>query len=210
MCQFIESIKLLDGQFYRLPFHQVRVDGVFEHFFPSKKAFDLVKILTAENFPQIGLFKCRIVFNQSIQLIEFVPYTSRKIRSLQLIETQIEPTNFKSVKREDINMAFAQKGICDDVLMLNNGFLSDASYYNIALWNGEKWCTPRIPVIYGTQRSSLLNLGKIVEKEIRKEDISFYKTIRLFNAMVEFGEIELDVSEISLADTNHSLHPKLN
>ncbi len=196
MCQFIESIKLFDGQFYRLPFHQARVDSIFKRFFPTSNGFQLVQILGDKNFPEKGLFKCRIVFNQSIQLVDFVPYTKRKICTLKLVETQIEPTNYKSENREQITAAFAQKGNCDDILMLNNGFLSDASYYNTALWNGENWYTPHVPIIYGTQRAYLLQIGKIVEREIRKEDISSYKTIRLFNAMVEFGEIELDVKDI--------------
>ncbi len=192
MCRFIESIKLLDGQFYRLAFHQTRVNGVFAQFFQSNEPIDLATLLDKEDYPKNGIFKCRIVFDNSVQLIEFVPYTRREIKSLKIIETHIESTNYKAEERNKINEAFANRGDCDDIIMLNNGFLSDASYSNIALWDGENWHTPHIPVIYGTQRAALLQSGKIVERPIRKQDLSTYKRIRLFNALIEFGEIELD------------------
>jgi 4-amino-4-deoxychorismate lyase len=196
MCRFIESIKLVDGQFYRLAFHQARVNGIFEHFFATSRPFDLIELLELENFPKQGIYKCRIVFDNKIQLIEFVPYIRRETKSMKLVETRIEPTHYKSEKRDKINEAIAQKGDCDDIIMLNNGFLSDASYSNIALWDGKNWCTPTLPLIYGTQRASLLESGKIIESSIAKEDLSIYKRIRLFNAMIEFGELELDCKYI--------------
>jgi 4-amino-4-deoxychorismate lyase len=196
MSRFIESIKLLDGQFYRLPFHQARVNGVFECFFPNTQPFDLELLLKSENFPKKGTYKCRIVFDSNIQLIEFVPYSRREIKSLKLVETQIEPTAYKSEQREKINEAYNQRANCDDIIMLNYGYLSDASYWNIALWDGKNWCTPTRPIIYGTQRAALLQSGKIIEKNILKENLLNYKRIRLFNAMVEFGEIELDCKSI--------------
>ena len=196
MSRFIESIKLLDGQFYRLPFHQARVNGIFECFFPNTQPFDLELLLKNEKFPYKGIYKCRIVFDSNIQLIEFVPYTRREIKSLKLVETQIEPTAYKSEQREKINEAYNQRANCDDIIMLNYGYLSDASYANIALWDGENWYTPTRPIIYGTQRAALLQSGIIIEKNILKENLLDYKRIRLFNAMVEFGEIELELNDI--------------
>lgn len=192
MSRFIESIKLQDGQFYRLPFHQARVAEVFKTFFPNNKQIKLLELLESENIPLKGIFKCRVVFDSKIQLIEFVPYTPPKINSLMLVDTHIEPTRYKSENREKINKAFSKKQNCDDIIMLNNGCFSDASYMNIALWNGENWCTPAQPIIYGTQRAALLKSGKIIEENITKENFPAFKSIRLFNAMIEFGEIELD------------------
>lgn len=196
MCRFIESIKLVDGQFYRLPNHQARVNGIFDLFFRNEQPFDLQEMLQKEDFPMQGIYKCRIVFDSHIQQIEFVPYIRREIKSLKLVETNIEPTPYKSEERTKINEAFAKKETCDDILMVNNGFLSDASYYNIALWNEKNWCTPALPVIYGTQRSALLKAGKIIERQIRTSDLSDYKRLCLFNAMIEFGELELDCKSI--------------
>jgi 4-amino-4-deoxychorismate lyase len=89
------------------------------------------------------------------------------------------------------------RGNYDDIIMLNNGLLSDAWYSNIALWDGINWCTPTLPIIYGTQRAALLQSAKIIEKDISKEDLCIYSRIRLFNAMIEFGEIELDINSLN-------------
>ncbi len=196
MSRFIESIKVADGRFFRLPYHQARISAVFKQVFPGEKSFSLSEILQNTDYPHEGIFKCRIVFDKAIQTIEFAPYSRREIKSLKLVEAQIEPANYKAEERSKINDAFAQRGDCDDVIMLNNEFLSDTSYANIALWNGENWYTPTLPVIYGTQRAALLDAGELLEKQIHKKDLHHYKRIRIFNAMIEFGEIELDISSV--------------
>jgi 4-amino-4-deoxychorismate lyase len=197
MCQLIESIKLVDGIFFRLPLHQARVNMAFNDLFPTFRAINLTELLSKQEVPIKGNYKCRIVFDHTPQLIEFVPYTMREVKSLQLVETQIEPKHYKLENRDTLNHAFAMRGNCDDIIMLNNGLLSDAWYSNIALWDGINWCTPTLPIIYGTQRAALLQSAKVIEKDISKEDLCIYSRIRLFNAMIEFGEIELDINSLN-------------
>ncbi|MFZ4582018.1 MAG: aminotransferase class IV [Paludibacter sp.] len=196
MCRLIESIKFVDGNFFRLPLHQARVNKAFKDLFPLNVAFNLTDLLSKQEVPEKGIYKCRIVFDHTPQLIEFVPYTMREIKSLHLVETQIEPLHYKLENREKLNEAFAKRGNCDDIIMLNNGYLSDTWYSNIALWDGKNWCTPTLPIIFGTQRAALLHSEKIIQKNIPKADLNKYSRIRLFNAMIEFGEIELDINSL--------------
>ena len=72
------------------------------------------------------------------------------------------------------------------------------SICNIALWNGKQWITPSVPLLAGTKRASLLDRGEMVAGDIRPEDLPGYSRIRLFNAMIEFGEIDLSVDKIVL------------
>jgi len=51
-------------------------------------------------------------------------------------------------------------------------------------------------LIYGVNRANLLEEGKIFEKDIKLSDLQNYSAIRLFNALIEFGEIELNISNI--------------
>ena len=46
----------------------------------------------------------------------------------------------------------------------------------------------------GTKRTELLDKGILVERNICIEDIPSYSTIRLFNAMIDWGELELPFS----------------
>ena len=66
----------------------------------------------------------------------------------------------------------------------------------MALYDGLQWITPRLPILYGTQRAYLLANRKIVEQDIPVENINKFQKIMLFNAMIEFGELEIDTCNI--------------
>jgi len=196
MCRFIESIKLQDGAFYRMEYHQNRVRLTFEKFFPDSEIIDLSKAFKPLEIPQKGVFKCRVLYSSEIQLIEFVPYTRRDIKMLKLVETDIDSLPYKIEDRSLYNAAFAKRELCDDVLMVKNGLLADTSYCNIALFNGSEWFTPRVPLLYGTNRAQLLSETVLIEKDMKVDEIYNYQQIALFNAMIEFGELVLDINQI--------------
>ncbi|HRZ96761.1 MAG TPA: aminotransferase class IV [Paludibacter sp.] len=196
MCRFLESIQLNDGEFKRLSYHQARMDYVQKTYFPDTPAISLQEFLSKSNFPVQGLFKCRIGFTNEIQSIEFQPYIMRTIETLKLVEIDLKSTFFKSENREKLNDAFLQKGICDDVLLVKEDFLTDTSYCNIALFDGENWITPRNPLIYGVNRAELLENKIIAEGDVRVDDLNNYSKIRLFNAMIEFGDLEIEMKNI--------------
>jgi len=198
MYRFIETIKLRNGVFFRLNFHQERVNNAFASFFPNDQPICVDEILHQATFPTDGLYKCRIVYDSKLQLLEFVPYTRKEIRTLKLIETTLESHAFKSENRTEFNTAFSLKGNCDDVLLVRNGLLTDTSYCNIALFDGEKWFTPKVPLLYGVNRADLIEKAIIHEKDIRVEDLKHFQQITLFNAMIEFGELMVNVSDVVL------------
>ena len=198
MFRFVETIKLNDGVFYRLNFHQERVNKAFKTFYPEKKPIKLLDILNQTLIPQEGLFKCRIVYDTLAYQPEFTPYIRRGINSLKVVEMNLESKPYKPEDRTAYNEAFAQRGDCDDVLISRNGFLTDSSYTNVAFFDGINWFTPRTPLIYGVNRAELLETGKLIEKDINVADLKHFQQIALFNAMIEFGEIMLAISRISL------------
>ena len=196
MCRFVESIKLKDGVFYRLQLHQQRVNKAFEAFYPTREPIDVVETLFQTVFPQEGVYKCRLVYDSDLQSLDIAPYVRREIRSLKLVETTQESLPYKQEDRTEFNAAFAQRGGCDDVLLVKDGLLTDTSYCNIALYDGENWYTPRTPLLYGVNRMQLLSDGKLMEKDIKASELMNFQYISLFNAMIEFGELQLDVSAI--------------
>jgi 4-amino-4-deoxychorismate lyase len=196
MCRCIESIKLQNGVFQRLKLHQKRVNKAFEICFPGKNLFNLTELLCSGTFPQEGIYKCRIVFDENQQEIEILPYIRREIKSLKLVDIQLDTSEFKPENRTEINAAFSKRETYDDVLLIRNGFITDTSYCNVALFDGENWFTPKFPLIYGVNRAELIQTGKIIEKEIPVSELRNYKQIALFNALIEFGEILLDIQSI--------------
>ena len=196
MCRFVETIKLKDGVFYRLNLHQERVNKAFSACFPKVEPINIFESLNQYEIPQEGIFKCRLEYDTEVQLVEFISYKRREIRSLKLIDTDIESLAYKLEDRACYNAVFAQRGGCDDVLMIKNGLLTDTSYCNIALSDGNNWFTPRIPLLYGINRVDLIEKGIVFEKDIEVAEVKNYSKISLFNALIEFGEIVIDTNKI--------------
>lgn len=200
MYRFLETIKLLDGNFFRLPLHQQRVNRAFTECYPKTKVPDLISIIQNSDFPLNGLYKCRILFNKNDYKIEFEPYVRKEISSLQLISTKIQTFYYKPADRSVYQQAFKLRKNCDDVLLVRDGLITDTSYANIAFFNGVNWITPEIPLIYGVNRASLLAEQKIVALPVKISDLSNFQFFRLFNAMIEFGEFELSMTAINLCN----------
>ena len=198
MCRFVESIQLNDGVFKRLELHHKRVRKAMLDYYPKVKVFNLIESLSRTTFPTEGLYKCRVVYDSEIRKIEYMPYIRREIRSLRLMVTKMESLQYKKEDRNRLNAAFELRGDCDEVLLVKNGLLTDTSFTNIALFDGLNWYTPRIPLIYGVNRTELVEKRLLIEKDIPPSELEEYQRISLFNAMNEFGSIELDISSIQI------------
>ncbi|MDD4992649.1 MAG: aminotransferase class IV [Paludibacter sp.] len=196
MCRFFESIKIKDGVVCRLKLHQDRVNKAFAAGYPDEDILSLFEVINQSVILQSGIYKCRIVYDSDLISLEIAPYVRHEIKSLRMVDTDMESYSYKQEDRTQFNEAFAKRGECDDVLLVRNGLLTDTSYSNIALYDGTNWFTPRIPLLYGVNRAELLESGKLIEKDIAATELKNYKQIALFNAMIEFGELILPVSQI--------------
>jgi 4-amino-4-deoxychorismate lyase len=72
--------------------------------------------------------------------------------------------------------------------MTDQGFIKDASYANLAFYDGEFWYTPACPLLEGTQRKYLLETKKIYPKEINISDLHKYQQVKFINAMMSWDE----------------------
>jgi 4-amino-4-deoxychorismate lyase len=85
---------------------------------------------------------------------------------------------------------------CDDILILQNGYLTDASYANLAFFDGKIWYTPRTPLLAGVRRQFLLDSGRIQTADIRKDDLPSFTSVSLINAMIDLDLVTVPVSRI--------------
>lgn len=193
MCRFIETIRIDGGVVRNLAYHERRLNDTRTHFWPQSPTLQLTAYLPA--IPANGIHKLRIVYGQKgIKKVSCTPYTLCPIHSLALVRADNIDYTYKSTDREELNQLFAQRGSCDDVLIIRQGLLTDTSIANIALFDGKQWYTPRHPLLKGTKRAELLGKGILTEKDIHTEDLVFYSIARLFNAMIDWGELELPVN----------------
>jgi 4-amino-4-deoxychorismate lyase len=205
MCRFIETIRLENGRFDNLEFHQQRMDDTRKSHFGASfnMNMNLKEILQKtlkENFAvqPAGLFKCRIVYSKQIHEIRFIPYSFPSIQSLQMVKANAIEYASKYENRNELNALFALRKNTDDILIVKNGQITDTSFCNVLFFNGKDWITPEHPLLKGTQRAALLHREKIITASIRPEDLSLFSKIRLINAMIRFEDrLEFPVQNIS-------------
>ena len=199
MQQFVETIKIEDGKALNLNFHQARMERTMRHFFVHTPVPMLSDVLSPT--PDMHFYKARVVYGgQGVKDVQYAPYKMREIRSLKLVEDNEIDYSFKSTDRACLNSLTAQKGDCDEVLIVKNGLLTDTSFTNIAVFDGERWLTPRHPLLMGTKRASLLERQVIREADISVETLMKAQKVSLINAMIDLGEIEISIANVIRVD----------
>lgn len=197
--QFVETIKIANGKPSNLPYHQARMERTIRHFFPNlalNTMPSLPDLITPNE--NIELVKARVVYGaDGVELIEYAPYSMRPVRSLQVVYDNTISYSYKSCDRSQLNALAAKKGDCDEIIIVKNNLVTDTSFTNLAIFDGNCWLTPRQPLLLGTRRASLLDQGLIKEADITVDDLKRAERIRLFNAMIDFGEREVEAKNIS-------------
>jgi len=192
----IESIKVYENRLCNLPYHKARIAASLRALYDCDLQIDFETIQQDINKLSEELYKLRIVYNNSYFEYEFIPYTFKAINSLKLVNGDHVNYSFKFEDRSALKKLFAEKGKADDILIVKSGLVTDSYYCNVAFLKNGNWYTPYLPLLHGTKRKQLLDNKIIIEETITKEDIVSFEKIRLFNAMIEFGEIEMLISNI--------------
>jgi 4-amino-4-deoxychorismate lyase len=196
MSRLIESIKLLDGEFYNLRYHEQRMLRSLKALYGFNSTLKLGEFLRATEFPARGMHKCRIVYDEASTEISFAPYTPKRIAQVKIVEGNEIAYEFKFEDRAAIDRLFNFREGCDDILITKNGAVTDCSFSNIVFRSGEIWYTPASALLKGTMRQNLIDKNYIQEKEIHKNDIPAFETFKIINAMLEFDSPEIEVSNI--------------
>jgi 4-amino-4-deoxychorismate lyase len=196
MSLLLESIKLVDGEFRNLFYHERRMNRALKFLCGVQEHFYLEEFLKNIDAPAKGLHKCRIVYDDVSRDVEFIPYQYKTINRLKIIEHDRVSYEFKYADRKILNRLYDLRKDCDDILIVKRGLVTDSSFSNIIFRKGKRWYTPWSPLLKGTMRANLLERNLVEEEEIRVEDITTFDSFKLINAMVEFENPEVDIANI--------------
>lgn len=195
MCRFIETICINDGVIQNLSAHNERMNNTIRvHYGSSVVPLSLEDYITADGCT--GRIRCRVEYTSKVEKVEYFPYRIREVKSLQLVNDDSAEYSFKYANRSVLDRNFALRGNADDVVIVRSGMLTDTSIANIALFKEGKWYTPKYPLLKGTCRAKLLAVGIVEEDTIMANSLHKYEKIRLFNAMISFGEVEIDINNV--------------
>lgn len=189
MCQLVESLKLKDGRIQLPEYHQKRFDRSRAELFPDARKISLEQAIQIPETCSSGVFKVRVLYRETIEKIEIEPYHFRSINSLKIVQHPQIDYHLKYSNRKLLQELFAQRETCDDLIIVKNGFVTDAFAANLLFFDGANWFTPDTPLLAGTKRQYLIDRGLITERAIRVGDISGYQKIGLVNALVDFDEM---------------------
>ncbi|PHI21957.1 hypothetical protein CEQ90_01330 [Lewinellaceae bacterium SD302] len=186
--KLLESIRLIDGNCPLLAYHQERIDRSRKLLFPKSGQLKLKNILAELELPATGVYKLRLLYGEQLEESSIKAYEINVPRTIRLIdEPQIKYAK-KYADRSALESCFDRRGECDDVLIIQHGFVTDTSYANVAFFDGNQWYTPSAPLLRGTRRAKLLREGTIRSAIIREKDIPLFKTVRLLNGMMNWAE----------------------
>lgn len=158
--------------------------------FGSKKKWNLQQLIQVPESAKSGLWKCRVLYKDSIEVLDFQPYTIKKINSVALVPIDDFDYTYKYAERSFFQKIKMESGT-DDVLFIKNGLLTDLSYANVCFFDGTTWWTPATPLLKGTRRAQLLARKRIFPKKIAVSDLKDFLGFRPINAMLQFGRTEL-------------------
>lgn len=185
MSQFIESIRIEDGNIELLDYHNERFNTTRKLFFCVDDEWDLKHFIQIPDKYKTGLVKCRIVYDIEIQEVQFSFYKSKNISNLKLVKASIHYA-YKSTDRDKLEQLKKLAAPAVEVLIVNDGKISDTSFSNIIFRKEGQWFTSDSPLLAGVMRESLLNDGVIEEIPIRTEDLKYFDAFMLVNAMLDF------------------------
>ena len=178
----LETIKIEEGEVFNLSYHQARCDKSRKALFSSTDSLDLSSLIQA---PPTGLYRCRILYDEKIHSIEYIPYSPKEIHRLKIVVSDLK-YDHKYANRDTLNKLLQAHPEADDILIEKHGYLTDTTIANIAFHDGKQWFTPEKPLLKGTMRAKLLDEGFLHSRKIKKEEITDYTHVALMNAMIGF------------------------
>lgn len=192
MSLFFESIKIKNGSPVNLFYHNERTNRTRRKVLKIKDEIDLDNFIDISKISSDKIYKCRVFYDYEIHKVEFVEYEKRNIKKLIPVIADEISYEYKYTDRLALDKLKLEntKYPDEEILIVKNGFITDTSFSNIVLFDGDKWNTPGECLLPGTQRSKLLSENKIVVSSIRIDELNKYKAIKLINALVEFDEAE--------------------
>ena len=202
MIKLLETIRFENGAFSRLDLHKQRMNHSRKELLNCSDEIDLERELEPHAYEagllkNDGVFKCRIIYAEEMETIDFTPYRVPAIESLKLVADDQITYDHKYLDRSHLDRLFRQKGSCDDIIIVRDGFVTDTWFANLLFFDGMNWFTPENPLLQGTQRAHLLQSGRVKRSPITESEVRDFQKARLVNAMIRFeDQVDINIENI--------------
>lgn len=188
MYPLFESVCIENSQIKNAAYHEARFNRSYMQQYKTHPTYTLFDGIHLTNLDNNLKYKLRIGYKQNGTRYSFSEYESSIPKSLKLVNDDTISYALKKNNRKKLNVLFLQREEADDVLIIKNGQVTDASYSNILFFDGKQIVTPSTPLLEGTCRARLLAKNSIVEQLISVDDLQSFESFQLVNALNDFDE----------------------
>lgn len=186
-----ETLCIEQGLCQNLRYHQARINRSLSEYYNCESIIISLEniIQTHSEFSHLDknqLFRCRLDYNNQDYSFQIFPYIRKEYKSFQPVICNDIDYHLKYNNRQRLNELLKQRGNCDEIMIIKDGYVTDCSIGNLIFRNKNKWFTSNTPLLQGTQRTKLLAEKQIIETTILLEDLQTFSEIRLINALNPF------------------------
>lgn len=197
MSLLFESIRIENGIIHHLELHQQRIERSLIKL-KSAKPIDLKQFTSTLNIPKKGIHKLRISYDlERIEEYQIKPYILRSVKTLELIECNEIEYDLKFEDRSQIN-ELSKSSKADEIIIVKNGMITDASISNILFSSNGQWFTPDTPILEGTARAHLIETGAIRSIPVELKNLKNYDSFCFVNALNPFETTQKHPIELLL------------
>ena len=183
MSLLFETLKCQNRQLHNVQCHDNRVKLSRENLLGISGNFDFENTIEIPDWVGQGLYRCRVSYAENIEKVEFFAYEYKHPKTIQLHENQTFNYGFKYENRRGFSDLLKVYPMADDVIITQNNCLTDATYANVAFYDGSKWFTPNTYLLAGTKRTYMVDNQLLRELKITFFDLAKFQKIALINAM---------------------------
>lgn len=184
---FLETICIKNGVVQNPEEHISRMEQTSANFGFSSPALPCLVSMLPESLRGEKV-KCRIEYREEIQNIDFTAYTPKIIHSLMLIEANDINYSFKFSNRAELNTLNDKRERCDEILIVQNGCITDTTYSNVVFQKNNDFFTPDTFLLNGTKRQKLLRESVIREAQITIDNLRDFEQVYLINSMLDIED----------------------
>jgi 4-amino-4-deoxychorismate lyase len=187
MSRYIETIRVENGRIPELERHIHRLRETLRQecgVMPT----GLEAAIEEQAYPANGRYRLRIEYGlDGNWQMECFPYMRKKIEKMRIMHFSPPDYRFKYSDRAWLD-SLLRMSEADEALIIRDGMVTDTTIANIVFGDNHGWWTPDTPLLSGTERSRLLQAGKIQERSISVADLTSYSRFRLINAMMPWED----------------------
>ena len=136
MSRLLETIKILDGEICNIAYHNRRLNQSRRVLFDADDTIDLKDYIDIPLDKSHGVYKCRVLYSEEVEQVEFHEYHLKPIRSIKLVSNDTIDYTYKYEDRSELNSMYELRGEADDILIVRQGLVTDSFYCNVAFKTG--------------------------------------------------------------------------